>query len=70
MNDNKKIMLLIGECGEQIVKENVKNSIRTSDWYDSEVEALEKVNKNTNNFIIEKHYKKRCWADDDYSDDE
>tara|TARA_B100000242_G_C42717654_1_gene335282 strand:+ start:57 stop:506 length:450 start_codon:yes stop_codon:yes gene_type:complete len=40
MNDNKKIMLLIGECGEQIVKENVKNSIRTSNWYDSEKDGI------------------------------
>ena len=52
------------------VRYNLDNEMVTSDWYDSEVEALEKVNKNTNNFIIEKHYKKRCWADDDYSDDE
>ena len=52
------------------VKYNLDNEMVTSDWYDSEVEALEKVNKNTNNFIIEKHYKKRCWTEDDCSDDE
>lgn len=52
------------------VKYNLDNEMITSDWYNSEVEALEKVNKNTNNLIIEKNYKKRCWNEDDFSDDE
>ncbi len=47
------------------IKYNLDNEMVTSDWYDSEVEALEEVNKNTNNFIIEKSYKKRCWSDDE-----